>query len=123
LRQTENRYNGPRDRTQNQQMRWTRSARRKVALLFNDRAREIAGAAPRSLGLYDFSDGRDRVVLDYFERNMGLKRADGWKIDPEPNHPPLFRSDRKNLYVWICTDHILKVPKEVAEKALVLGLP
>lgn len=103
-------------------MRWTRKARRKVALLFNDRAREIAEVAPRNLGLYDFSDGRDKLVLAYFER-MGLERTDEWKIDPEPNHPPLFRSDRKNLYVWVCTDHVLKVPKEIAEKALVLGLP
>lgn len=105
-------------------MKWTRSARKKVAVLFNDRAREIAGAAPRSLGLYDFSDGRDEVVLRHFG-DMGLARVseDEWSIDPMPNHPPLFRSDRKNLYVWICTDHVLKVPKEVAERALVLGMP
>ena len=124
MRQTETGYNRPCACTQKQKMRWTRSARRKVAVLFNDRAREIAVAAPRSLGLYDFSDGRDEVVLNHFKR-MGLNRVSSneWQIDPEPNHPPLFRSDRKNLYVWICTDHVLKVPKEIAEKALVLGLP
>lgn len=105
-------------------MRWTRKARRKVAVLMNDRAREIAAATPRDRGLYDFTDGRDKAVLEYF-RSLGISPAGPkeWRVDPEPNHPPLFRTDRDNLYVWICTDHVLKVPKGIAEKALVLGAP
>lgn len=105
-------------------MRWTRKLRRKLAFLFNDRAREIALVSPKGLGLYDFANGMDERVLAHFEK-MGLKKATSneWRIEHEPHHPPLFRPDRKNLYIWICTDHVLKVPKEIAEKILVMGVP
>lgn len=105
-------------------MRWTGKARRKAALIINGHAREVASRAPRDRGLYDFTDARERLVLEHFQ-SMGIHAASDaeWKVDPRPNHPPLFKPDKENLYIWICTDHILKVPKSAAEKILVLGLP
>lgn len=84
----------------------------------------MAYAAPRDRGLYDFSDGRDGAVLEHFGA-MGIHaaKAKEWRVDPRPHHPPLCTPDRGNLYVWVCTDHVLKVPKDIAERILVLGVP
>lgn len=107
-------------------MRWTKEARRRVARMvwaksveIDDRVRAETGG-----GLDDYMIERDRLILHHFALlGFCLAGPNEWKYERDYDHPAMFRPNRRHLLVLICTQHILRVEKELAEKILVIGLP
>jgi len=82
------------------------------------------GIRSNHTSLHAYTDERDRRLPGYFE-GIGFcsSNASEWVYDPSYHHPPLFKASRKHLFFLICTQHVLKVEKGLAEKMLVLGVP
>lgn len=106
-------------------MRWNRKLRARLAKVIWEKSVEIDKEVNRSNdNIYSYMRERDRRIPLYFE-GLGFSAAkvDEWCYDPIFNHPALFKVRGAYLFFVVCTQNVMKIEKEKAEKFLVLGLP
>lgn len=104
-------------------MKWDLKSRIRLANMVWEKSKSITDMV-RANNLDDFQAERNRLQTEYFEK-VGFKRSlsKEWKLDGTPHHPQLFLPSRTHLFFVITTHYVMKVPKCLAKKMIVLGLP
>lgn len=106
-------------------MRWNRESRRRLAKIVWEKSVEIDNQVRSTArGVDNYMRGRDcRISAHFAPLGFVVAKPHEWVYDRSHNHPALFKPGRNHLFFLVCTQHVLKVEKELAAKMLVLGIP